>query len=181
MTRQSAPFLVFLLFVASCAPKAAEQVASSTSRAATPNPWAELSRLDERKPVPQPPPMADHMRRDMRDHLAVVQQVVAGLASDDFDKAAKAAGRLARRPGQAEQCEHMGAGAAGFTERALGLHDAGDALLSALNKGDKSAALSALSTTLQSCTSCHAQYRQELVSMEEYERRTGHAMAPMHH
>lgn len=155
-------------------PSAAEPANTSAApAAASTSAWDRLSAIDSRAPVLQPPPMANHMRTEMRDHLVVVQEVVAGLATDDFDAVASAAGRIASKPNSAEMCETMGKGADGFSEQALGLHRAGDALLAAANKQDRAATFEALNVTLATCTSCHATYRQEVVTMKAFQSATG--------
>jgi len=166
-----------MLILLSCTNNTAEQAQTDSPPQ---NAWAEAASRDARTPVPQPPTMALHMRKDMRDHLAVVQEVTSALAADDFAAAALATERIANVPGRSQQCEHMGAGAEGFTPLALGLHAAGDKLLAATRAEDRAASLGALSTLLQSCTGCHATYRQEVVSVAEYEQRSGVDMGDMH-
>jgi len=60
-------------------------------------------------------------------------------------------------------CTHMGAGAAGFTERALQFHHNADRIGQAARKHEPAAVLTALGQTLSECTSCHATYRQVVV------------------
>jgi hypothetical protein len=53
-----------------------------------------------------------------------------------------------------QMCEHMGAGAPGFTERALEFHHSADQIGEAAKKRDSEGVLKSLSNTLATCTSC---------------------------
>ncbi|UJR83299.1 cytochrome c [Sandaracinus amylolyticus] len=136
---------------------------SSAPAAPPPDPHAELAELDPRTPVPLLPRMAAHQRAQMRGHLVVVQEVTDALARDDLAAAASAASRLGTSDSMTAMCTHMGAGAPGFTERALEMHHQADAIAHAAREGDRAATTRALATTLASCTGCHAAYRQEIV------------------
>jgi cytochrome c556 len=123
-----------------------------------------LDELDARRPVPLLPMMAQHQRANMRDHLEAVQEVVAAIADSDFQKVATAAKRMGFSEAMGRMCEHMGAGAPGFTEQALRFHHTADEIAVAATKQDDKAVLTALSKTLRTCTSCHATYKQHLVA-----------------
>lgn len=130
------------------------------SRASAAN---ELDRLDQRKPLPLLPMMANHQKENMREHLAVVQQVVAATATGDFAKVVQAAQRIGYSEAMGQMCEHMGAGAPGFTELALAFHHSADRIVDAARREDSAAVLGALGETLTTCTACHAAYKQKLV------------------
>lgn len=156
-----------LCFGCRTAPHDAPSSAASTRAAApasTQSPHAALDKLDERRPVPLLPMMAQHQKQNMREHLEAVQEVVAGAATGEFDKVAVAAGRLGYSEHMGRMCEHMGAGAPGFTEQALSFHHTADEIAAAAAKRDGTAVLNALSKTLSACTSCHATYKQQLVA-----------------
>lgn len=70
-------------------------------------------------------------------------------------------------------CEHMGTGAAGFTERGLTFHTTADGIVTAARAKDRDGVVGALGTTLAACTSCHAQFRQDIVSEADYAAATG--------
>ncbi|HEX2875179.1 MAG TPA: cytochrome c [Polyangiaceae bacterium] len=125
---------------------------------------AALDRLDERRPVPLLPMMAQHQKQNMREHLEAVQEVVAAAATGEFDKVAVAGKRLGYSEQMGRMCEHMGAGAPGFTEQALGFHHTADAIVTAAEQRDGAAVLAALAKTLRACTSCHSTYKQQLVA-----------------
>lgn len=122
-----------------------------------------LDAMDSRAPVPLLPMMADHQKRNMRDHLLAVQEIVAALAADDFAAIERSAGRIGYSEQMGQMCEHMGAGAPSFTQQALAFHHTADTILDAARKQDPAGVLRALSSTLQTCTACHAAFRQRVV------------------
>ena len=123
----------------------------------------ELDRLDQRKPLPLLPMMANHQKQSMREHLTVVQEVVAATAAGDFGHVAQAAQRMGYSEAMAQRCEHLGAGAAGFSEQALAFHHSADRIVAAAQRENLPAVLSALSETLATCTACHESYKQRVV------------------
>ena len=136
---------------------------SATPVAARGSPLEELDQLDQRKPVPLLPKMANHQKQNMRDHLVVVQEVVSAVSARDFAKVAKAAERIGYSQAMGQMCEHMGAGAPGFTEQALAFHHSADRIVEAARREDSVAVLSTLGETLATCTACHATYKQKIV------------------
>lgn len=122
-----------------------------------------LDAMDTRKPVPLIPMMAHHQKQNMRDHLVAVQEIVVALAADDFAAVEKATARIAPSPQMAQMCTHMGMGAPGFSEQALGFHQTADSINAAAKKKDRKAALDALGKTLATCTACHATWKQAVV------------------
>jgi hypothetical protein len=127
------------------------------------SPAEALDQLDARKPVPLLPMMAQHQKQNMRDHLGAVRDVVAALGAGDFSQVAQASGRMGYSETMGKMCEHMGAGAPGFTEQALAFHHTADQIAQAAAKHDSAAVLAALAQTLATCTTCHAAYKQKLV------------------
>ena len=119
--------------------------------------------------------MAVHQREQMRDHLVVVQEITAALARDDLATAATSASRMGTSDSMTAMCTHMGAGAPGFTERALAMHQHADRIAESARAGNRSATLGALSETLATCTSCHAAYRQEIVDRARWTELTSTA------
>jgi hypothetical protein len=128
------------------------------------SPHDALDALDQRRPVPLLPMMAQHQKENMREHLEAVQAVVAAAAVSDFDQVAVAARRLGFSETMGRMCEHMGAGAPGFTEQAIAFHHTADGIARAATKRDGPAVLSALSETLRACTGCHATFKQQPVA-----------------
>jgi len=119
--------------------------------------------MDSRTPVPLLPMMANHQKQNMRDHLVAVQEITAGIAASDFAAIERASGRIGFSEQMGAMCKHMGAGAAGFTERALAFHHTADGIGDAAKRHDMKAVLAKLDETLSACTSCHATYKQRVV------------------
>jgi hypothetical protein len=128
--------------------------------------------LDARTPLPLTAMMAEHQKRNMRDHLAAVHEIVAALAADDLPSAEKAARRIGYSDDMAQMCRHMGAGAPGFTDMALTFHRTADTIAAAAERGDRQAATAALAATLSTCVGCHAAYKQEVVDEATWRRLT---------
>lgn len=156
------PSLVFALCLCLGCRATAENPANADASPA--NASEALDKLDRRRPVPLLPMMALHQKENMRDHLEAVQEVVGAAATNDFEKVAVAARRLGSSDSMKRMCEHMGAGAPGFTEQALTFHQTADEIAAAATKQDGAGVLAALSRTLQACTSCHVTYKQQLVA-----------------
>ncbi|MBK8012029.1 MAG: cytochrome c [Deltaproteobacteria bacterium] len=85
---------------------------------------------------------------------------------------ASASALIESSPQMQQMCQHMGAGAHGFTEMALDFHRRADAIGVAARAHDVAAVLRATSNTLESCTGCHAAFRQDVVSATEWQQRT---------
>lgn len=150
----------------------APQPAAPVAASATTSPVDDLDRLDARKTVPLLPMMANHQKQNMRDHLVAVQQIVTGLAADDFGAIEQAASRIGFSEQMGQMCTHMGAGAPGFTEQALSFHRTADTIATAARQHDRGAVLAALATTLQTCTSCHAAWKQQVVDEKAWAQTT---------
>lgn len=188
IARTMMPALIFLLSGCQTAPTpSASQAGSLTSVPAssaspvTPASAASevLDRLDARTPVPLLPMMAQHQKQNMRDHLVVVQEVVAALAHKDFTAIEKSAARMGYSETMGQMCTHMGAGAAGFTETALAFHRTADKIGAAANRREADAVQAALAETLSACTACHARYKQRIVDEATWAAVTG-SEAPSH-
>lgn len=136
---------------------------TSAQAATSESPGVMLDELDSRAPVPLLPMMANHQKENMRDHLVVVQEIVAALASNDFAAIERSAGRIGYSEQEGMMCEHMGAGATGFTEAGLKFHHTADSIAEAAKQKDAQGVLKALSATLETCTSCHSAFKQQVV------------------
>jgi len=141
-------------------------------------PISELNALDPRRPIPLQPMMAWHQKQNMQDHLVAIERIVDALAREDWEAIGLASERIESSPQMQQMCEHMGAGADGFTEIALDFHRKADAIGEAADARDAQAVLRATSNTLQACTSCHSTYRQEIVDAEAWTSRTGQTHDP---
>jgi len=147
-------------------PSSTAPTSSSPAPAAAPRslPAADaLDRLDPRKPVPLLPMMANHQKQNMRDHLVAVREIVSALATADFAAVEKAAGRIGFSEQMGQMCGHMGAGAPGFSEQAVEFHHTADQIVSAARDRDGTRVLGAFAATLETCTSCHASWKQQVV------------------
>jgi cytochrome c553 len=108
--------------------------------------------------------MAVHQKRDMRDHLRVVQEITAALSADDFAAIAASAARIGWSEQQAAKCKHMGAGAPGFAAMGEHFHKTADQISAAARRRDRPGVVHALNDTLQTCVTCHESYRQEITT-----------------
>jgi hypothetical protein len=123
--------------------------------------------------------MANHQKQNMRDHLVAVQEIVAAIATDDFAGVERAAGRIGFSEQMGQMGTHMGAGAPGFTEQALNFHHTADRIAAAARDRDRGRVQEALGATLQTCTSCHDAWKQQVVDEPTWTRLT--ASAPPTH
>jgi hypothetical protein len=151
------------------APAANSSVTTAASAASAAD---ALDRMDTRAPVPLLPMMANHQKQNMRDHLVAVQEIVAAMATDDFAGALRAAGRIGFSEQMGQMCTHMGAGAPGFSEQALHFHHTADRISAAARDRDRARVLTELGSTLQTCTACHAAWKQQVVDEPTWARLT---------
>ncbi|MBI5495923.1 MAG: hypothetical protein HY904_12940 [Deltaproteobacteria bacterium] len=159
-----------LAFLTACAREATPAPAP-----AAPSPADALDQMDTRTAVPLLPMMANHQKQNMRDHLLAVQEIVAAVAADDFAAIEKAAGRIGYSQQMAQMCTHMGAGAPGFTEQALTFHRTADGIAAAARERNRGRVLVELGATLQTCTGCHAAWKQRVVDDPTWQRLTASA------
>lgn len=128
--------------------------------------------LDTRTPLPLMAMMAEHQKRNMGDHLAAIQEIVAALAANDMTAVEKAARRIGYSDTMAQMCQHMGAAVSSFTDMALAFHRTADTVADAAQRGDRKATMVALATTLRTCVGCQATYRQQVVDEATWPRLT---------
>ena len=168
--------VVAVLVVCSCESPPAPATSSSAAAAKGAASAADaLDTMDTRAPVPLLPMMANHQKQNMRDHLVAVQEIVAAIATDDLAGVERAAGRIGFSEQMGQMCTHMGAGAPGFTEQALNFHHTADRISAAARDGDRAKVLTELGATLQTCTSCHAAWKQQVVDEPTWTRLTSSA------
>jgi hypothetical protein len=173
MTRRTPILAIVLLqLLSACGGhRASDEVAHVST-----TPVDELNALDPRAPVPLQPMMAWHQKQNMQEHLVAIQRITDALSREDWDAVSSAASMIALSPQMQMQCEHMGAGADGFTEAALDFHHRAEAIARAAEEKDIAAVLGATAHTLDACTRCHATYRQDVVDAATWESRTGSAV-----
>jgi|RhiMetdeSRZDD1v2_1073273.scaffolds.fasta_scaffold323941_2 hypothetical protein len=133
------------------------------------DPVQALDNLDSRQPVPLLPRMANHQKQNMRGHLEAVQGIIFGLAQNDFNSIEKAAQSMGLTNETKQMCEMMGAGAKGFSERAIDFHQSADQIAGFAKKRDARGVLTSLNLTLNQCTGCHATYKQKIVNQAAWE------------
>lgn len=163
------------------APNRPATPAPSSAPAKASSPQAVLDGLDSRAPLPLLPIMANHQKQNMRDHLAAVQEIILATSKSDFATIEKAAARIGYSETMGQMCTHMGAGAPGFTERALAFHHNADRIGDAAKAHDPAAVLNALGQTLSECTSCHASYKQNVVDDATWAAASGEPAPGMSH
>lgn len=175
MMQFNTALLISLLAVASCknvAPPAAALSAPAPDTSPACAARTSLDALDTRIAVPLLPMMANHQKQSMRDHLVAVQEIIFAAGQDDYVAVERAVSRIGYSPQMGQMCTHMGAGAKGFTEQAITFHRTADSIGAAARRRDRAAVMAALGTTLQTCTGCHASYRQDVVDQDTWTRLT---------
>ncbi len=123
--------------------------------------------------------MANHQKENMREHLLAVQEIVGALATEDYAAIEKAAGRIGFSEEMGQMCNHMGAGAPGFTTQALNFHHTADRIATAAREHDRTRVLTELGATLQTCNGCHATFKQQIVDETTWRQKTS-SVVPTH-
>ena len=180
-TRSSTPRIALALLISvgfACAESTTEPPPIESARCPECEPSGRaahdaLAAMDHRQAVPLQPMMAWHQKQNMMEHLVAIQRITAALAVEDWSAVGDAAALIESSPQMQQMCQHMGAGAPGFTDMALDFHRRADAIGVAADEQDGPAVLRATAHTLEACTSCHAAYRQELVDAATWQERTG--------
>jgi hypothetical protein len=120
---------------------------------------------DARQLVEFPAPMRVHTLANMRDHLQTLQDVLAALARDDFDAAARLAEqRLGMTSLALHDASHLAAYMpAPMQEMGSAMHRAASRFAIAAQNAsathDARPALAALAEVTRHCIACHAAYR----------------------
>ena len=105
------------------------------------------------------PMQARHQLTNMRSHVQAVQSIIEHLSQDEFDEAAHVAHtKLGLTPEMKMMCSAFGNEE--FQRLGFEFHANADQLGEILKTGDKNRSLQALSTTLSSCVTCHATFKQ---------------------
>ena len=164
MTRMFLLLSLTLVWMGACTPETSSAPEMPASAAET------LDRIDLRTPLPMLPMMAKRQKENMRDHLLVVQEIIAALVSDDFAAIERAAQRIGFSEDTRQMCTRMGAAAPGFTEQALAFHHGVDRVAVAAHARDRVGVLEQLSATLGICTACHSTWKQQVVDEATWER-----------
>jgi hypothetical protein len=152
-----------IICAAGCSRRSAPRLVPNSAQPSPPSAAALFDSMDTRVPVPLLPMMANHQKQNMREHLLAVQAIVSGVGTNDFDAIATAAAKIGYSEQMGQMCNHMGAGAPGFTEQALRFHHTADKISEAARGRDMPGVLTALSDTLATCTGCHSVFKQRVV------------------
>jgi hypothetical protein len=105
-----------------------------------------------------------------------VQDIVLALATDDYPGIERAAKRIGYSDEMGQMCTHMGAGAPGFTEQSIRFHHTADGIADAARSHDRAKVVSQLGVTLQTCTACHALWKQRVVDDATWSQVTAQAL-----
>ena len=115
---------------------------------------------DKRTPLKVPPMMKDHMRSNMRDHLAAVNETVKLIGAGNFEAASRVINdRLGTNETMTKMCGMFGNDS--YREMGLAMHASADVLSSEIKSKDITKIMKALSGTLEKCVACHDTFRLE--------------------
>ncbi|MDX2426707.1 MAG: hypothetical protein QNK15_10705 [Cycloclasticus sp.] len=114
---------------------------------------------DSRISLNLPPMMKQHQLSNMRAHLEAVRNIIASLSEEDFAAASKIASeQLGSNEKMMKMCNSFEN--EDFKTMGLAFHKSADKLAITLKEGNIKASLRALKTTMNSCVSCHATFKQ---------------------
>lgn len=173
------PFIALLLGAMSCNRGPSSVPPPTAPEPVAPSAVAVFDSMDTRVPVPLLPVMANHQKQNMREHLSAVEAIVSAIGTKDFDAVSRAAATIGYSEQMGQMCNHMGAGAPGFTEQALRFHHTADKIAEAARGRDMPGVLDALSATLTTCTGCHSVFKQRIVDETTWASLAGQS-APHH-
>ncbi len=105
------------------------------------------------------PEKAQHQLMNMRSHVAAVQSIINYLSKDEFEKASEVA---SSKLGLTDEMKMMCSSFNNEEFERLGLefHNNADKMSEIFKTKDKNKSLEALSTTMTSCITCHATFKQ---------------------
>lgn len=145
------------------AASAALLAAVLASPVAAPSGRAEDPAEDARQLVEMPAPAQQLLRQDMRDHLAVLNQILGLLAASRY---AEAAALAERRLGTGSMGRHRGTGMGpgrfmppAMHRIAMAMHQAASEFATIAAEGDPARATAALQRVTSACVACHAGFR----------------------
>ena len=114
---------------------------------------------DDRTSLNLSPAMKQHQLKNMRAHLAAVQDIVIQLGAGNFEQASNTAHqKLGLTKEMEAMCSSFGSDT--FKELGLGFHKSADELGTIIQKGNTQDSLAALGKTMSYCVACHAQFKQ---------------------
>ena len=114
---------------------------------------------DKRTSLNLSPAMKQHQLKNMRAHLAAVQDIVIQLGAGNFAQASNTAHeKLGLTKEMEAMCSSFGSDT--FKELGLSFHKSADELGTIIEKGNTEDSLAALGKTMSYCVACHAQFKQ---------------------
>jgi len=116
---------------------------------------------DQRQLVKFPEMMQHHMLGNMRDHLLAINEILASLAKENYDKAADIA---ENRLGMSSLKSHNAAHMAQFMPAAMqqagtAMHHAASRFALKVQEEDAIASYQALSEVTSTCVACHSAFK----------------------
>ena len=116
---------------------------------------------DARQLVQLPEMMQQHMMSNMRDHLAVINELLINMANDELDEAARIAEyRLGMSALESHGASHMARFMPeGMRQAGTDMHRAASRFALKAQEGDVLPAYAALSEITSACVACHSGYR----------------------
>ncbi len=115
--------------------------------------------IDDRTSLNLTPAMKQHQLKNMRAHLAAVQDIITQLGSGNFSQASNTAHeKLGLTIEMESMCSSFGSDT--FKELGMNFHKSADELGAVIERGNMQDSLAALGKTLSYCVACHAQYKQ---------------------
>ncbi|PCH83955.1 MAG: cytochrome C [Piscirickettsiaceae bacterium] len=114
---------------------------------------------DTRISLNLPPMMKQHQLSNMRGHLDAIRNIIGSLSEEDFAAASNIASQqLGSTKKMMAMCNSFDNEE--FKTMGLAFHKSADRLAETLKEGNIKTSLRALKTTMNSCVSCHATFRQ---------------------
>lgn len=118
---------------------------------------------DPRQLVTMPEQVRQLIRKDMLDHLAALNEILAYLGDQNLDAAAKVA---ENRMGKSSMGKHRATGVGpgrfmppGMRNIGRGMHESASEFSQLVKRGDLKDAYAALQKVTASCVACHYSYR----------------------
>lgn len=118
-----------------------------------------MGATDDRISLNLPPMMKQHQLSNMRAHLAAIRTIIGSLSEEDFATASKIASeQLGSNEKMLRMCNSFEN--EDFKTMGLAFHKSADKLAETLKEKNIQTSLRALNTTMNSCVSCHATFKQ---------------------
>ena len=116
-----------------------------------------MSGSDDRIVLQTSPMMKEHQKKNMREHLRTVQEIMVLLGKNDFKKASKT---THEKLGLTEERKRMcGVFGEDFSKIGIAFHESANKLSEVLKTKDYEKTLDALGEMLGHCVTCHDTFR----------------------